>query len=170
MRQTGAVFIQTCPDCMGRSKTAPCTDCDSKGVMDTNASMTVSIPPAVSEGNILRLNNMGNYAGSLLGLQDRYTDVYVHIHVEKDKDMWLEGKDVVSNVTIPLLDALSGCICRIRTIDGEKNITIDARTKNKDEVHLSVGNHSSIKHRVIVNVKYPEDITGLIDVLKEKGK
>ena len=169
MRQSGAIYVQTCPDCMGRAKTTSCTNCESKGVLDTNASMTVSIPPAVFDGNVLRLGGMGNYSGTLLGIQDQYTDVYVHIHVEKDKDMWLEGKDIVSTITIPLLDALRGCTCKIRSLDGEKEITIDPRTNNKNEVHLSVGDHSNIKHRIVVNVKYPDVINNLIDVLQKES-
>lgn len=169
-QSNGAVFIQTCPECMGRSRTTPCTDCDSKGVLDSDASVHVSIPPAVSDGNILRLNGMGNYGGTLLGLQDQYTDVYVHIRVVSDADMRLVGRDVVSEVTIPLLDALIGTTKKVRTINGDKKISIDARTKNKDEVHLSVGDHNNIKHRVIVNIEYPDDITKLIDALREESK
>lgn len=170
IRQGGAIFIQTCPECMGRSKTNPCTECNSAGVLSAEASVHVSIPPAVSEGNILRLSSMGNFSGTLLGLQDTYTDVYVHIHVTAEEGMRLEGKDIVSEVTISLLDALRGCSQKVKTISGEKKVTIEAQAKNKDEVVLSVGDHNSIKHRVIVNIGYPTNIDKLIDVLLEEGK
>lgn len=169
VHQGGGIYIQICSECMGRHKTISCSDCTNKGVLDSEASVYVSIPPAVADGNILRLNGMGNFAGTLMGIQDKYTDVYAHIHVEKDIDMWLEGKDVVSRVTISLLDALSGCSNKIKTIDGDKQITIDPRTKNKDEVHLLVGDNYNIKHRIIIDIKYPDDISGIVNILQEKG-
>jgi molecular chaperone DnaJ len=169
-RRQNAVFIQTCPDCGGRAKTEPCTECSQNGVLDSEASVTVSIPNAVHDKSILRLAGMGNFNGSLMGLQDTYTDVYVHISVEKDNDLRLEGKDVVSEVNISLLDALRGCDRKIRTIDGLKKISITPQAKNKDEVVLSVGDHNSVKHRVIINVGYPTNIDKLIDALLEEGK
>jgi molecular chaperone DnaJ len=162
-----SILMSTCPDCRGRSKTQPCDDCGQNGVLDSEASVTVSIPSAVTNNSVLRLGGMGNFNGSLMGLQDTYTDVYVHINVDADPDMRLEGTDVVSDVRVSLLDALQGCDRKVKTIDGVKKISIVPGAKNKDEVVLSVGDHSNVKHRVVVNVEYPEDIVKLIDVLKE---
>jgi len=168
VRQGGAVYIQTCSECMGRSKTVPCTECNNAGVLSSEASVHVSIPPAVVDGNILRLQSMGNFAGTLMGLQDQYTDVHVHIHVTPEEGLKLVGKDIVSDLNISLLDALRGCTRKIKSIDGNMSITIADGTKNKDEVVLSVGDNNSVKHRVIINVEYPINLDKLIDVLLEE--
>jgi molecular chaperone DnaJ len=169
-RAQGSVFIQTCKDCFGRSQTAPCNECNSVGVVDTEASVHVSVPAPVVDGNILRLHAMGNFSGSLMGLQDQYTDVFVHLKVIPEPGLRLEGKDVVSDLHISLLEALRGCSKEVKSLDGNKEANVPEMIKNKDEVVLSVGDHNRIKHRVIVNVDYPDNVDKLIEVLIEEGK
>lgn len=168
-QSSGSIFIQTCPSCHGQSQTSPCTPCSSTGVLEAQASVHVSVPAAVVDGNVLRLEHMGNFAGTLMGLQDQFTDVYLHLKVKPDADMRLVGKDVVSDLNISLLDALRGCSRNIKTIDGDKMVEVPAGTRNKDEVSLLVGDHN-IKHRVVVSVGYPTNIDKLIHVLLEEGK
>jgi molecular chaperone DnaJ len=168
-QSAGSIFITTCPSCHGHSQTNPCTPCSSTGVTEAEASVHVSVPAAVVDGKVLRLRGMGNFAGTLMGLQDQFTDVYLHIKVKPDADMRLVGEDVVSDLNVSLLDALRGCSSNIKTIDGDKMVDVPAGTKNKDEVILSVGDHN-IKHRVIIGVSYPTDVNKLIDVLLEEGK
>lgn len=169
-RSQGAIYIQTCPDCHGKRQPNPCTDCNSTGTATTDTSLHVSIPAGIIDGNALRIQGMGNFSGSLMGLQDQYTDMLLHLKVIPDPDMRLSGKDVVSELNISLLDALQGCDKNVRTIDGDKIISLSKITKNKDEVVLSVGDHSKIKHRIIINVEYPTNLNKLIDVLLEEGK
>lgn len=169
-RSQGSIFIQTCPDCFGRSQTSPCADCNSAGVVNTEASVHVSVPAAVADGNILRLHAMGNFSGSLMGLQDQYTDVFVHIKVTPEFGLRLEGKDVVSDLHISLLEALQGCSKELKSLDSNEKVSIPNMIKNKDEVILSVGDHNRIKHRVIVNIDYPNNVDELIKVLVEEEK
>lgn len=169
-RAQGSVFIQTCKDCLGRSQTTPCVDCNNAGVVDTEASVHVSVPAPVIDGNILRLHAMGNFSGSLMGIQDQYTDVFVHIKVISEPGLRLEGKDIVSDLHVSLLDALRGCSKEVKSLNGNKKVNIPDMVKNKDEVVLSVGDHNKIKHRVIVNVDYPDNVDQLIEVLTNKEK
>lgn len=170
IKKQGAIFISTCNDCHGKVSSTPCTDCSSKGVVEANASVHVSIPSFVQDGNILRLSNMGNFSGSLLGLQDQYTDVMLHIKVEPLEGMYLQGHDIVSEVNISLLESFRGCTRMIQTIDGDRLLDIPKLIKNKEEVILSVGDHNDINHRIVINVGYPTNIDKLIDVLLEEGQ
>jgi molecular chaperone DnaJ len=165
-RNGSHVFIRTCSECLGRSQSNPCTNCSSTGLIETEASVHVSVPAAMVDGNVLRLQGMGNFAGTFMGLQDQYTDVYLRVKVTPQSGLRLEGKDVVSNLTLPLLDALRGCTRTVPTIDGDKEIVIDGGIKNKEEMVLSVGDHN-IRHRVIFTVNYPDDKARLIDILQE---
>jgi molecular chaperone DnaJ len=165
-RNGSHVFIRTCSECLGRSQSNPCTNCSSTGLIETEASVHVSVPAAMVDGNVLRLQGMGNFAGTFMGLQDQYTDVHLRVKVTPQSGLRLEGKDVVSNLTLPLLDALRGCTRTVPTIDGDKEIVIDGGIKNKEEMVLSVGDHN-IRHRVIFTVNYPDDKARLIDILQE---
>lgn len=169
-RQNGAIFIQTCPQCRGRAQTAPCTDCDNKGTVETTTSVRVPVPAFWVEGHTLRCQGMGNFAGSLMGIHDQYTDVLLHIKVTSEPGLRLEGQDIISELNISLLDALRGCVRDVTTIDGKKEVNINSCIKNKDEITMLVGDHANIKHRVIVKIDYPDDINQIIDVLTEEGK
>lgn len=169
VRKSGAIFIQTCPNCMGKSKTDPCKDCNSTGVLDGESSVHVSVPACVVDSNVLRLQGMGNFAGTLMGLQDQYSDVFLHIKVTPEPGLRLVGKEVHTDITIPLLDALRGCKRMVNTIEGDKEVEVSSGIRNKEEVVMSVPG-CNVTHRVIVNVDYPTDINALIDVLTQEGK
>lgn len=167
IRQAGAVYITMCPDCMGRSNTTECLACNSEGSVDTDVSVHVSVPAGVIDGNILRLQGMGNYAGSFMGISDQHTDVFCHIAVTPEIGLSIDGKDVVSTLNIPLLDALLGCNKTVKTIFGDKEIHINHKSRNHDEViisHFGVG--GSGNHKIILDVQYPDNIDKLIGALK----
>lgn len=166
----GAVFVQTCNSCHGKSQTTPCGECNQSGVVDTEVSINVSIPSYVIDGNVLRLERMGNFGGMVMGLHDQYTDALLHINVVSESGLRLEGKDIVSDLNISLLEALQGCNREINTISGNKEIDVIGGIKNKEEVVISVGDHNNIKHRVIVNVSYPSDVSSIINLLVKEGK
>jgi molecular chaperone DnaJ len=166
-RNGNAVFLRSCSDCHGRNQTKPCTDCNSTGVMETQSSLLVTVRPGVLDGNVLGLQGMGNFSGTFMGLQDTYTDVHLRVKVIPEPGLRLEGNDVVSDLHLTLLDALRGCAVPVSTIDGVKTVTVDGGIRNKEEIVLSVGDHNSIKHRVVVHVEYPANVDNLIDVLSK---
>lgn len=160
------IFQQTCDQCRGNHQTEPCTKCSMTGILDVESSVSVNIPGGIANNSILRLGGMGNYAGNMLGM-DQYTDAHLHLHVTPDTDLSLQGTDVVSNLEISLLEALRGTTKNVKTILGESTIDIKPMSRNKDEVIISrmgvgrVGNQ-----RVILDVKYPDDVNKLIGVLE----
>lgn len=167
-RQSGMVFIQTCDKCMGRSQTDICKNCSRDGFVDAEASINVTIPGGVSNGSILRLIGMGHYMGSF-GPLEQHTDAHLHITVKPDPELSLAGKDVVFNLSIPLLDALKGCSRNVKTINGSAQVDIKPLSRNKDEIILSgMGVNGSGVQRVILDVKYPSDTAKLIDALIEE--
>jgi molecular chaperone DnaJ len=167
-RNGSTVFLRTCPDCQGRSQSTPCTECNSTGVMSTQSSLLVTVRPGVVDGDVLGLQGMGNFSGTFMGLQDTYTDLHLRVKVTPELGLRLEGKDVVSDLHLSLLDALRGCTCIVHTIDGNKEIEIMGGIKNKEEMVLSVGDHNNIKHRIIFNVRYPDNVSKLIDTLRKE--
>jgi molecular chaperone DnaJ len=170
-RQGNMYFRSTCDKCHGRVQGKPCTDCRSTGSMSVETSVTVSIPGGIQNGMTLRLAGMGNFAGTFMGMEqmDQYTNVNLKVHVIEELGLKLEGANVISKIDISLLEALTGCYKKVNTINGIKDITIVAGTKNKEEVILpNLGVNGSGNQTVTINVEYPKDTEALIEALKKE--
>lgn len=168
-QQGGMVMVQTCNKCYGRMQSDPCKTCKTEGVLDAEATITVSIPGGVQNGNVLRLGGMGNYAGGFMGMEQT-TDVFLHLKVTPMEGLQLVDQNIVSNLQISLLEALQGCRKTVTTVIGNKEIEIKAESRNKDEViipHVGVNGQGS--QRVILDIQYPKDISKLIGALTEEG-
>ena len=168
-QERGMVFIRDCPDCQGRANMTSCNACKGEGLAQADVSVHVTIPAGILDGNTLRLQGMGNYAGSMMGMIDQYTDVFCHVKVQSEPGLRIEGKCVVSTVTIPLLDALRGCDRTVKTIFGDRRIHIKPESRNREEViipHHGVGGMGDQK--VMLDVEYPKDTTKLIGLLVDE--
>lgn len=165
--QGNMIFAQTCDKCMGRSNMELCKNCNATGTVETEVSVSVSIPGGVVTGNVLRLGNMGNFVGNFIGF-DQFTDTFLHITVEKDPDLSLSGQNVISKVDLTLLEAIVGCNKKVKTIFGEKEISIKPLSKNNDDIIIEkMGVNKAGNQVVKLNVSYPNDVSKLINVLKE---
>jgi molecular chaperone DnaJ len=166
VQQRGMIFISTCPLCGGRASTEDCKTCNAEGTAHTDVSVHVSVPAGVVDGNTLRLQGMGNYAGTVMGIMDQYTDAYCHITVKPEPGLSIDGRNVVFSLTLPLLDAIRGCKQNVKTIFGNKEIRVPPQSRNRDEViipHCGVGGTGDQK--VILDVQYPKNTDKLIGVL-----
>jgi len=169
INQRGMVMISTCPQCKGHVSTEECKTCTAEGLVHTDISVHVSVPAGILDGNTLRLQGMGHYAGSVMGIMDQYTDAYCHITVVPEPGLSIEGKSVVSNLTLSLLDAIRGCTRTVKTIHGEQGIQVPPLSKNDDEVIIPrAGVAGTGDHRVLLDVQYPQDTTKLIQALQDE--
>jgi len=169
-RQGFSVMIETCSKCYGRTQADACNTCNSEGTLEAEVTITVSIPGGIQNGNILRLGGMGNFAGHF-GPIEQHSDVYLHLNVTPEKDLELQGNDVVTKLSISLLEALKGCHKPVKTILGTRDIQIKSKSKNKEEVIIShLGVNRQGNQRVILDIEYPENVDNLINILSEEGK
>lgn len=165
-RQGNMITVSACPDCHGRANMEECKNCQGKGLLHTDVSVHVSVPAGILNGTTLRLQGVGNYAGTFMGMMDQYTDVFCHVTVTPEPGLQIEGHNVISRLTISLLDALRGCERTVKTINGNKKIKIEPSSRNRDEViipHCGVGGTGAQK--VILDVQYPENTDKLVGVL-----
>lgn len=168
MQRGNMIFTQPCGKCHGHSQTESCNKCNAFGFVDVETSVSVNIPGGILNTNVLRMSGMGNYAGSIMGM-DQYTDAHLYVHVTPDAELSLQGADVIYNLEISLLEALQGSSKIVRTVLGESQIDIKPMSRNKDEVIISqMGVNRTGNQRVILDVKYPQDINKLIGVLDTK--
>ena len=169
VNQGQMVMVSTCPDCFGRAKIEPCTVCSSNGTLHTDVSVHVSVPAGIINGAVLRLQGMGNYAGSFMGLADQHTDAFCHVAVTPEDGLMIEGNSVVSHLSIPLIDALRGCTSKVKTIHGDKEISIKPQSRNRDEVLIPhCGVSGAGDQKVILDVQYPKNTDKLIGVLLDE--
>jgi molecular chaperone DnaJ len=162
-------FQMQCNKCVGTGRRVePCLPCNGEGVISVKKNITVKIPQGVKDkdnivarggGNFHYMGNMGSGYGSLS----------INVNVKKDPEMSLEGKDVVSKIEISLLDALKGTSKTVRTIKGEMNLKIKPCIRNSDIVRVKgYGIPNLGDHIFVIDVKYPDDISKIINVLEEK--
>jgi molecular chaperone DnaJ len=148
------VFTQTCDKCFGKSNIINCGSCNGEGFNKADVSIDVTIPGGVVDQNILRLSGMGNFVGvSMFG--EQHTDAFLHISVTPEKGLRLEGQDVISELEISLLEALQGKCVEVKTILGNKEITVPPLSKNLEEVLIpNCGVNKRGNQRVILKVQY----------------
>lgn len=164
-RQGNTVFVTTCQKCHGKVKTEPCNTCQATGLLKTESAISVSIQGGIQNGDVLRINGMGNFV-TAAGPFDKYTDAHLRVIVDQENGLKLDGQHVVSELEISLLDALKGCNKSVNTILGLQDIEIKPQSHNKDEVLIpKLGVNGIGNQRVILKVKYPNDINSLIDHL-----
>jgi len=163
----GMIFVSTCPECQGRSNTQECTICSGEGTIKADVTINVSVPAGITNNATLRLQSMGNYAGSVMGLMDQYTDAFCHVAVAPEEGLSLSGKDVISTAQISLLEALKGCTKTTKTIFGQKEIVIPQMSKHKEEVIIPHhGVEGTGSQRVILEVSYPNDVSAILTALE----
>lgn len=163
------IFTSSCSKCFGKNiKTKACGPCNSTGVIEVNSKATLHIPPGTSSST-LGLRGCGHFMGTGV-FGDAYADVHVNVSVIPDQDLKLMNNDVISNINISLLEALTGCSKEIRTIFDTRSIDIPKLSKNKDEIILKecgVKGTGGVQ-RVILDIDYPNNIDQIINILKEE--
>jgi len=169
INKNNMIFVSTCDKCGGKTKTTPCTNCNQLGVLNAETVINVSIVGGIQNESILRINGMGNFIGSF-GPLEQYTDAHMRVSVIPEDGLSIDGFNVISTISISLLEALVGCQKTVKTISGDKYIDIKPLSRNKEEITLpNLGVSGTGFHRVILDIKYPDDTKSLINVLSEKG-
>ncbi len=114
--------VSTCPTCGGEGQVIEekCEACGGQGRKQEKKKLKITIPAGVDTGTRLRVSGEG-VAGSRGGTPG---DLYVYLSVESDPQFKRERENILSELTISYLQAILGCRLKIKTIDGEDEITI----------------------------------------------
>jgi molecular chaperone DnaJ len=155
----------SCWVCRGAGKErVACESCKGTGVTQSQTLTDIKIPPGVVDGQILRLPGGGDFIPELMSSED----AHLKVTVIADDELKIQGTDVVSNISLSLLEALQGQTREVRTVLGNREIHIPPGSKHQEEIVIAnhgvgqVGNHL-----VKLEVSYPEDLTGLINFLQQ---
>jgi len=148
-----------------------CNSCDGNGYNLKEISLNITIPPIGS--NTTRMNAAG--AGHMFN-KKRGDAIFVLFPIveDKEKNMILSGRNVVSYVNIGLDKLIFGGSIEVETVDGKKT-TVDIEMLNEIGTEkiltgkgaLRYGNMPQGDHVVIIDIKYPEK-SKLNDSLKRE--
>lgn len=122
------VNISTCNNCGGEGKIIkdPCLTCKGDSRVQGEATIKVTIPAGVSEGNYISLRGEGN-AGIRGG---QAGDVIVLIEIEPHEVFTRNNDDVVLDLLISYPDAVLGAEIEVPTLNGRAKLKIEPGTQS----------------------------------------
>ena len=165
--------VVTCPHCHGKGTiiSDPCPDCKGRGRKDIEKKLEVKIPAGVDNGSKMRLSHEGD-AGINGGIAG---DLYIVIHVKPSDYYKRDGVNVFTKLKVSPAQAVLGDSINIKTLDGEKEISIPVGIQHGEVVKIKNAGIPNISkpsvrgdHIVIVEIMTPTHITSEEKVLYQK--
>lgn len=129
MQQGFFSIQQTCPTCRGAGEIVddPCPACRGKGRIQTEKTLSVSIPAGVDTGDRIRLSGEGEMGerGSPPG------DLYVEIRVKPHSIFERDGSNLICDVPVDIATAALGGEVEVPTLDGRTRLKVPAGTQSE---------------------------------------
>lgn len=126
--QGSFAFSEPCPDCRGRGQTidSPCQECHGEGVSTRTRTLTVRIPPGVSDKQRIRLAGQGEPGrnGAAGG------DLYVVVHVNPHRVFGRSGHDLTITVPVTFPELTLGTTLSVPTLDGKVSVKVAPGTSS----------------------------------------
>ena len=122
----------------------------------------LKIPAGIYDGQSIRLSGKGGEAPSADGQRG---DLYVEVRVRAHKTLTREGELILSEVTIPMVDAVLGTEIEVETVDGKITMKVPAGTQPGTNFKLSghgaprLGTDQRGPHIVTINVEIPKNLS-----------
>src|SRR3954451_11024214 len=157
------VRTTACDACVGTGEIVrePCKECAGRGRRAARRSLSVDIPPGISDDQRIRLSGRG-HAGEKGGPPG---DLYVLVSVAEDERFVREGSDLVTVVNLSTSQAALGTSLMVPTLEGEEEIEVPAGTQPGTVLTLrsrgmpTLGRARRGDQRVILNVVVPPNLT-----------
>ncbi|WP_433660319.1 molecular chaperone DnaJ [Nocardia sp. CA-128927] len=126
-RNQGAFgFSEPCDDCRGTGSIIddPCVDCHGSGIQNRTRTITVRIPPGVSDGQRIRLAGQGE--AGLRGAPSG--DLFVSVHVSQDKVFGRNGDDLTLVLPVSYSELVLGTTVSVPTLEGRVGVKVPPGT------------------------------------------
>jgi len=126
-RNQGAFgFSEPCDECRGTGSIIddPCVDCHGSGIQNRTRTITVRIPPGVSDGQKIRLAGQGE--AGLRGAPSG--DLYVTVHVSQDKVFGRNGDDLTLVLPVSYSELVLGTTVSVPTLEGRVGVKVPPGT------------------------------------------
>lgn len=148
--------VTTCNQCRGAGEiiSEPCSTCRGEGRVRGNSTVNINVPPGVSGGNYMMVENMGNAAP-----QNGEAGDLIAVFEEKPHEHFTRhGDNIVCDITVSFTTAALGGSVIVPTLDSEAKLKIPAgtqsgkvmRLRGKGIPHLHRGGRGDLLVRVTV--------------------
>jgi molecular chaperone DnaJ len=167
--------LRPCSTCngVGEVPKEPCRTCHGNGVMQASEDISISIPPGIQDGEMIKLVGKGEaVANGITG------DLYIKIHVLPDKRYNRTGHDITTILEITVTDALLGTEKKLETLDGFIQIQIPTGTEPGAVLRIrgkgvprSRGGRGDLLIKIIIKIprKISRKAKYLLEDLKKEG-
>jgi molecular chaperone DnaJ len=120
--------VTTCSMCRGKGEIIadPCKTCGGEGRTRGASTVNIKVPPGVSSGNYMTIENMGN-AGPQRGEPG---DLIAVFEEEEHPHFTRHGDNIIFELPISFTLAALGGEVRVPTINGEEKLTIPSGTQS----------------------------------------
>lgn len=165
--------IVTCPHCHGKGTiiSDPCPDCKGNGRKDVEKKLEIKIPAGVDNGSKMRLSQEGD-AGKNGGIAG---DLYIVIHVKPSNYYKRENTNIYTTLDLDPSQAALGDVISIKTLDGDKDVTIPSGIQHGEVVKIKNAGVPNISkpsirgdHIVVVTIKTPTHLSNEEKALYQK--
>jgi molecular chaperone DnaJ len=117
-----------CPRCggLGQVIVTPCETCAGHGRLIDDRTYQVDVPAGVDSGSTLRLTGRGAVGprGGTTG------DLYVHVGVRPHERYVRQGHDLLTTVSVSIVQAALGTTITLPTLDGDEELQIPAGSQS----------------------------------------
>ena len=127
--------VKTCTKCHGTGEVPKkaCVACKGSGRLESNRDIRVEILAGIDDGQLIKVNGMGEAGerGTAAG------DLYIRVRVKPHATFARQGADLIVTRELKLIDLLLGHRIEVPTISGEKtSIEIPANFNLKDAYRI----------------------------------
>jgi len=167
--------VHACTDCYGRGEIPEkiCSTCRGEGVYKKTENLEIKIPAGIDAGQMIRMTGGGEaLAHGPAG------DLYIKVHIDKDKVFTREGHNLYMDLSIKMTEAILGTNLDIETLDGKLKLKIPEgissgeilRVRDKG-VPSASGKRGDLLVKIFVTTptKLSRTARKLIDDLKQEG-
>lgn len=152
---------ELCPHCKGRRfiNGAKCSKCKGSGVFEQRRKITVKIPAGVKNNGKLRIVGEGN--PGFFGGQNG--NLYITIKVDADKNIKVEGNNVLYSLPISPFEAVLGAEIELPSFDGNIKFILPAMTNSGQKFRIAnkglKTNNDFGDMIVTVEIQLPKDLS-----------
>lgn len=124
---------EPCPTCNGEGtvREKDCRECSGRGVTKQDVKLTLTIPPGIADGQLLRVPGHGAMSES--GVPG---DLFITVHVTSHPYIRREGMNLVSELPVSFPDAALGTTADVETIDGRQRVKVPAGIQSGQRLRI----------------------------------
>src|SRR5665811_2195010 len=110
---------------VGSIVSTPCEDCGGHGLAVARRSVSVEIPPGISDGQSIRMTGEGS-AGEMGAAAG---DLYIQVSVTEHDRLTRDGNDLIYHLSLTMVDAALGITLEIPTLEGDEEYVVKPGTQ-----------------------------------------